>query len=300
MTNNIAKVQLSDTVDYQRRRINDALDVINNLRDGILEVATEANLPPPSAAPSNIYLIKNHTKYKGAVLALLNGNSYTMTPLRNDPVNSNSYAYYTAGSFGIGAAINKMVYLDANKVWQLADCTDDSKKAMAIVGPYNSVILSGLVKSEGLNLTPGTTYYYDNTGSLTDTPTNGYVGYALDTNVLDVNIREKTQIPQSDWNQSDTSATDYIKNKPDIVSKQASGFVPQLPNESTVTKFFRQDGSWAVPAYPDISGKLNKTGDAMTGTLSDISASQVRNIAILTEEGSTGNDGWIYGVIEAY
>ena len=38
----------------------------------------------------------------------------------------------------------------------------------------------------------------------------------------------------------------------------------------------------------------------MTGTLSDISASQVRNIAILTEEGSTGNDGWIYGVIEAY
>ena len=293
---NIAKVQIENTFDYQRNRINDAIDVINNMRDGVVEVNTEASLPSPSSAPTNIYLIKNHSQYKGSVLALLNGSSYIMVPLRNDPINSNNYAYYTSADFGSGIAINKLVYLDSTKHWQLADCTNSGKKAMGIVGPYNSVVLSGIVKSTGLTLTPGATYYYDNTGTLTTTQTNGYVGFALDTNILDVNIRDKQAILQSDWNQTNTEAEDYIKNKPGTVTKQADGFVPQLPNETTVTKFFRQDGSWAVPAYP--TPGVQKTGDAMTGTLSDVGAAQVRNVTILTSEGSTGNNGWLYAVIE--
>lgn len=297
MGNNISKVQLTDTIDFQRRRINEAVDIINNMRDGILEVANEAALPTPTAATSNIYLIRYHTKYKGTVLALLNANSYVMVPLRNNPINANHYRYYTANDFGTGVTINKLVYLDSNKIWQLADCSDESKKAMGIVGPFNSIILSGLVQSAGLNLVPGTVYYYDNTGNLTDVPTIGYVGYALDNDLLDVSIKEKVQIPQSDFAQTDTTAVDYIKNKPGVVSKQANGFVPQLPNETSVNKFFRQDGTWAVPNYP--TPGVQKTGDAMTGTLPDTGAAQVRNITILTQEGSSGNDGWIYGVIEA-
>lgn len=35
--------------------------------------------------------------------------------------------------------------------------------------------------------------------------------------------------------------------KYDVVSKSADGLVPQLPDESSVEKFFRQDGKWAVP-----------------------------------------------------
>jgi hypothetical protein len=296
MTNNIAKVQLTNTFDYQRNRINDAIDVINNMRDGILEVNSEANLPAPASAPSNIYLIKNHTKYKGAVLALLNGSSYTMVPLKNDPINSNAFIYSTAGSLGTGVAVNKFVYLDGNKVWQLADCTDNSKKALGIVGPYNAIILSGIVQSAGLSLTPGATYYYDNTGSLTTTPTLGYAGIALDTTVLDVNIREKTQFPQSDWNQSDTTADDYIKNKPGTVSKQADGFVPQLPDENTVTKFFRQDGSWAVPSYP--TDYIHTNGGAvMTYTGDAVSTPQVRNISAGTTIPSTQNAGDVFLLI---
>ena len=297
MGNNISKVQLTDTIDFQRRRINEAVDIINNMRDGIIEVANEAALPTPTAATSNIYLIRYHTKYKGTVLALLNANSYVMVPLRNNPINANHYGYYTANDFGTGVTINKLVYLDSNKIWQLADCSDENKKAMGIVGPFNSVILSGLVQSAGLNLTPGTVYYYDTTGNLTDVPTIGYVGYALDNDLLDVSIKEKVQIPQSDFAQTDTTAVDYIKNKPGVVSKQANGFVPQLPNETSVNKFFRQDGTWAVPNYP--TPGVQKTGDSMTGTLPDTGAAQVRNITILTQEGSSGNDGWIYGVIEA-
>lgn len=33
------------------------------------------------------------------------------------------------------------------------------------------------------------------------------------------------------------------------VSKSASGLCPQLPNETTTTKFLRQDGTWQVPSY---------------------------------------------------
>ena len=35
--------------------------------------------------------------------------------------------------------------------------------------------------------------------------------------------------------------------KPEVVSKSAAGFAPQLPNETTTTKYLRQDGTWAVP-----------------------------------------------------
>lgn len=38
-----------------------------------------------------------------------------------------------------------------------------------------------------------------------------------------------------------------LSNRPGVVSKAASGFAPQLPNEATTTKYLRQDGTWQVP-----------------------------------------------------
>lgn len=44
------------------------------------------------------------------------------------------------------------------------------------------------------------------------------------------------------------------------VSKTAVGLTPQLPNESTTTKFLRQDGSWEVPTYTTVTeGSANGT-----------------------------------------
>ena len=44
------------------------------------------------------------------------------------------------------------------------------------------------------------------------------------------------------------------------VSKTAVGLTPQLPNETTTTKFLRQDGSWEVPAYTTVAeGSSNGT-----------------------------------------
>lgn len=292
---NIAQVQLSDTFDYQRKRINDAIDIVNNMGGGITEVASEASLPDPSSATSNVYLIRNHTKFKGAALAALINGVYKITPLKNDVMNSNQFIYVDSIQLSSLASINKCVYLDSNGVWQLANSSDPNKYAQGIVGPYNSIILGGILYSAGLNLSIGATYYYDNDGNLTTTPTIGKVGVAIDENTLSLHfLSVDVEKEQVDWNQTDNTAEDYIKNKPGLVSKTANGLVPQLPDETTVKKFFRQDGIWADP------NTISKSGDAMTGTLSDISAAQVRNIVILTEEQDTGVDGTIYMVIEEY
>ncbi len=291
---NIAQVQLSDTFDYQRRRINDAINIVNSMGGGITEVASEATLPDPSSATSNMYLIRNHTKFKGAALAALINGVYKITPLKNDVMNSNQFIYVESAQLSPLATVNKCVYLDSAGVWQLASPENPNKYAQGIVGPYNSVILGGILYSAGLNLTVGSTYYYDATGTLTTEETIGKVGIALDANTLSLHFINIVEGTQPDWTQTDTNSVDYIKNKPGVVSKTTDGFVPQLPNETTVTKFLRQDATWATPDYLPISG------GAMTSTLSDVKSSQVRNIVILDQEQEIGENGTIYMVIEEY
>ena len=43
---------------------------------------------------------------------------------------------------------------------------------------------------------------------------------------------------------------------------------------------------------------INPSGDAMTGTLSNVNAAQVRNIELVTQEPTTGVNGTIYAIIE--
>lgn len=185
---NIAQIQSSDTFDFQRKRINDAIDIVNSMGGGIAELESEANLPDPSTATSNIYLIRNHTKFKGAALAALINGVYKITPLKNDVMNSNQYVYINADQLSSLATINKCVYLDSTGKWQLADPSDPNKYAQGIVGPYNSIILGGVLYSPSLNLTKGATYYYDSNGSLTTQKTIGKVGVALDTDTLSLHF----------------------------------------------------------------------------------------------------------------
>ena len=65
-----------------------------------------------------------------------------------------------------------------------------------------------------------------------------------------------------------------------VVSKTQAGLAPQLPNETTTTKFLRQDGTWATPAYTNDTWrpiKVNgteKRGTAITsGDLNFINGS---------------------------
>lgn len=44
-----------------------------------------------------------------------------------------------------------------------------------------------------------------------------------------------------------------------VVSKTANGLVPMLPNETTTTKYLRQDGTWVVPPNTDTNNAVTQT-----------------------------------------
>lgn len=71
--------------------------------------------------------------------------------------------------------------------------------------------------------------------------------------------------------------------------------VPQYAVRSTV------NNNTANPAS-DMTGweklTINPSGDAMSGTLSDVNAAQIRNIELVNAEPATGTDGVIYAIIE--
>ena len=72
---------------------------------------------------------------------------------------------------------------------------------------------------------------------------------------IDKNDKLSVNVPWKDYN---------------VVDKTANGLVPQLPNESTTTKFLRQDGSWEVPNYPSVptayTSNPEMDGNASAGT----------------------------------
>ena len=69
-----------------------------------------------------------------------------------------------------------------------------------------------------------------------------------------------------------------------VVSKTEAGLAPRLPNETSTTKYLRQDGSWAVPSYTEVVDNLTSTdstkalsanqGNALNSKLGDVTFSK--------------------------
>lgn len=73
-------------------------------------------------------------------------------------------------------------------------------------------------------------------------------------------------------------------------------FVQSLKNNNTdnfvtTPSFINNSTSWAKIS-------INARGDAMVGTLPDQTAAQIRNIQVVSEEPTTGENGTIYAIIE--
>jgi hypothetical protein len=80
-------------------------------------------------------------------------------------------------------------------------------------------------------------------------------------------LEDKTQIWRSFWDGLEykrtydgTTYSSWVfstwkktTNETDVVSKAANGLVPQLPNETTTTKYLRQDGIWQDPVIAGIN-----------------------------------------------
>ena len=99
---------------------------------------------------------------------------------------------------------------------------------------------SGLVDTYTITFTDGTT--------TTFTVTNGADG----------------DVVQSDWNEDDSTADDYIKNKPSLAAVATSGDYddlsnkPSIPTVPTNVSAFTNDAGY-LTAHQDISGKADKT-----------------------------------------
>ena len=61
-------------------------------------------------------------------------------------------------------------------------------------------------------------------------------------------------------------AINELNNKfSNLVSKSSNGLCPQLPNETTTTKYLRQDGTWVVPPNDNTTYSAG-SGLSLSGT----------------------------------
>ena len=180
----IAPVVISNTITYQMNRLNEVIDAINNGKLNFVTIATEASLPSPASAVSQVYIITNHTVIRQPVLAVIAGSAWYFTILRQNTINGTTVWKLESAEIGTGVVANKVVYVDSSGVFQLADPTDSTKKGIAIYTANGALVFNGLYNNSSLSLTVGADYYYDSTGSLTTTIGNGLIGKAINSTTL--------------------------------------------------------------------------------------------------------------------
>ena len=72
-----------------------------------------------------------------------------------------------------------------------------------------------------------------------------------------------------------------VSHSHSVASKTASGFMPQLPNETATTKYLRQDGTWQVP--PDTKYILPKATTSALGGIVLGYAQNAKNYPVLLD-----------------
>ena len=175
----ISPLILNNTFQEQMNTINELIDWINNGKLNFQSILNESLLPAPALADHNFYIIQNHTKIKGPALALLISGTWFFISLQLYVSHGKVQLNRTVSDFGVGVVVNKVVYKDETTTkWELANPNDVTKQGIAIVGPDNTLIFTGEYENDGLTLVPGVKYYYDITGSITSTITNGFIGIA--------------------------------------------------------------------------------------------------------------------------
>lgn len=78
-----------------------------------------------------------------------------------------------------------------------------------------------------------------------------------------------------------------------VVSKTENGLCPQLPNETTTTKFLRQDGTWVVPSYPTVNNAtltIQKNGTTVKTFTANASSNVTANITVPTKVSELTDD----------
>ena len=139
------------------------------------------------------------------------------------------------------------------------------------------------------NTTTGTTYNAGSAPANTTFGTNGSIKNVYDAYVAG-NIASITRSGTTFTAKNSAGTQLFTFTQQDnnttygVVSKTANGLCPQLPNESTTTKYLRQDGTWSVP--PD-----NNTTTGTTYTPGNVPAN--------TTFGTNGSIKNVYDTLRA-
>lgn len=127
-----------------------------------------------------------------------------------------------------------------------------------------------------------------NYNNLTNKPTIPSVGNGT------VTIKQAgTQKGTFTMNQSGNTTIELADNNTTygIVSKAANGLAPRLPNETTTTKYLRQDGTWAIPPNTTYAAATQSSNGLMSSSdkkkLDGLSASGGTRRTLVTLPAST-------------
>lgn len=257
-------------------------------------VNSEIELPPIATATSNLYIVKNYTTFKGPAMAAIVDGNYRYSPLKIDPGNGNTFIYVESSSLGSGVGANNLVYLDSNGIWQLANYQLPDKFAQAFLSSNNILVFGGVINLSTGTLVPGQRYYCSSVGTLTTAANANRIGFALNSTTLQIAIDIYANI-QPDWNQTNSSATDYIKNKPGVTTTSSYGFAPQLPTDQTTLKFLAQDGTW-TELPESIGARIDDIEVSSAGVVTVTITGTYTSIDIKTLSGATIAGTWASNV----
>jgi len=101
---------------------------------------------------------------------------------------------------------------------------------------------------------------------------------------------------QGGFVQYDSTISGYIGGYPKgAILWVVDNGVPQYAVRSTINNNTNNPAS-NMTGWEKLT--INPSGDAMSGTLSNVNSAQIRNIEFVSSEPSTGTDGTIYAIIE--
>lgn len=101
---------------------------------------------------------------------------------------------------------------------------------------------------------------------------------------------------QGGFFQYDSTISGYLGGYPKgAVLWVVNNGIPQYAVRSTINNNTNNPAS-NMTGWEKLT--INPSGDAMTGTLSNVNSAQVRNIEFVTQEPATGVNGTIYAIIE--